>query len=239
MPRVETLAPGSIAKLLLPPPALKQVAQPYASFGGRAGESAAMLNRRAAERLRHRQSCVTPWDYERLLLENFPEVHRVKCIPHASETSWLAPGHLLIVALPDLRNRNLPDLLQPKVDLDTLTRMSELARAHASPQVTVRVRNPAYQPIRLDFKVRFRAGHPFDYSRRQLHAAIVQALSPWAFAADRPLLFGGRIYRSVLLDFIDEDQSPPASDVSDVFEHRDMGREGRQAGLDVLLISDG
>lgn len=203
-PRVETLAPGSIAKLLLPPPALKQVAQPYASFGGRAGESAAMLNRRAAERLRHRQRCVTPWDYERLLLENFPEVHRVKCIPHASETSWLAPGHLLIVALPDLRNRNLPDLLRPRVDLDTLTRMSELARAHASPQVTVRVRNPAYQPIRLDFKVRFRPGHPFDYSRQQLHAAIVQALSPWAFAADRPLLFGGRIYRSVLLDFIEE-----------------------------------
>ena len=26
----------------------------------------------------------------------------------------------------------------------------------------------------------------------------------WAFAGDRPLLFGGRIYRSVLLDFIEE-----------------------------------
>ncbi len=203
-PAVETLAPGSIAKLLAPPAALKQVAQPYASFGGRAGESAAMLNRRAAERLRHRQRCITPWDYERLLLENFPGVHRVKCIPHASETSWMAPGHLLIVAIPDLRNRNLPDLLQPKVDLDTLTQMTELAQAHASPQVTVRVRNPAYQAIRLDFKVRFRAGYPFDYTRRQLHEAIVQALSPWAFTAGRQLDFGGRIYRSVLLDFIEE-----------------------------------
>jgi len=68
----------------------------------------------------------------------------------------------------------------------------------------VRVRNPAYQAIRLDFKVRFRAGHPFDYTRRQLHEAIVQALSPWAFAAGRQLDFGGRIYRSVLLDFIEE-----------------------------------
>jgi hypothetical protein len=116
----------------------------------------------------------------------------------------MAPGHLLIVAIPDLRNRNLPDLLQPKVDLDTLTQMTELAQSHASPQVTVRVRNPAYQPIRLDFKVRFRAGYPFDYTRQQLHDAIVQALSPWAFAAGRQLDFGGRIYRSVLLDFIEE-----------------------------------
>ncbi len=203
-PAVETLAPGSIAKLLPAPPALKQVAQPYATFGGRAGESAAMLNRRAAERLRHRQRCVTAWDYERLLLENFPAVHRVKCIPHASDTSWMAPGHVLIIAIPDLRNRNLPDPLQPRVDLDTLTQMAELVRAHASPQLTVRVRNPAYQPVRLDFKVRFRAGHPFAYTRQRLHEAIVQALSPWAFAADRPLLFGGRIYRSVLLDFIEE-----------------------------------
>lgn len=203
-PAVETLAPGSIAKLLAPPAALKQVAQPHASFGGRASESAAMFNRRAAERLRHRQRCITPWDYERLLLENFPGVHRVKCIPHASETSWMAPGHVLIVAVPDLRNRNLPDLLQPKVDLDTLTQMTELSQAHASPQVTVRVRNPAYQAIRLDFKVRFRAGYPFDYTRRQLHESIVQALSPWAFAAGRQLDFGGRIYRSVLLDFIEE-----------------------------------
>lgn len=203
-PAVETLAPGSIAKLLAPPAGLKTVSQPYASFGGRAGESAAMLNRRAAERLRHRQRCITPWDYERLLLENFPGVHRVKCIPHASETSWMAAGHLLIVAIPDLRNRNLPDLLQPKVDLDTLTQMTALAQSHASPQVTVRVRNPAYQPVRLDFKVRFRPGLPFDHSRQQLHQAIVEALSPWAFAGGRQLDFGGRIYRSALLDFIEE-----------------------------------
>lgn len=203
-PAGETLAPGSIAKWLAPPAGLKQLSQPHAGFAGRAGEDAAALNRRAAERLRHRQRCITPWDYERLLLENFPGVHRVKCIPHASDSSWMAAGHVLIVAIPDLRNRNLPDLLQPRVDLDTLTRMRELAQAQASPQVTVHLRNPLYREIRLDFKVRFRAGHPFDYSRQLLHAAIVEVLSPWAFAAGRQIDFGGRIYRSVLLDFIEE-----------------------------------
>jgi hypothetical protein len=203
-PLVETRPPGSIDKLVAPPTGLKKVDQPYATFGGRVGESDALLRRRAAERLRHRQRCITPWDYERLLLEAFPGVHRVKCIPHASDTAWMAPGHVLIVAVPDLRNRNLPDLLQPKVDLDTLTRMAELAQAHASPQVSVHLRNPAYLPIRLDFKVRFRPGLPFDYTRQQLHAAIVRNLSPWAFETGRPLDFGGRIYRSVLLDFIEE-----------------------------------
>lgn len=203
-PPVETLPAGSIAKLIAPPATLKQVSQPYATFGGRAAESEAMRNRRAAERLRHRQRCVTPWDYERLLLEAFPAVHRIKCIPHASEHSWMAPGNVLVVAIPDLRNQNAVDPLQPRVDLDTLTQMREMAQRHAGQQVVVRVRNAHYVPIRLDFKVRFRPGHPFNYSRQQLHAALLQALSPWAFASDAPLQFGGRLYRSVLLNLVEE-----------------------------------
>lgn len=203
-PQAETLPAGSIAKLQSPPPALKQLTQPYATFGGRAAETEAMRNRRAAERLRHRQRCVTPWDYERLLLEAFPAVHRIKCIPHASDKSWMAPGNVLIVAIPDLRNQNAPDPLRPRVDLDTLTQMAELARAHAAPQLTVRVRNAEFIEIRLDFKVRFRPGYPFDYTRRQLHDSLVQALSPWAFSSDVPLQFGGRLYRSVLLDLVEE-----------------------------------
>jgi hypothetical protein len=131
-------------------------------------------------------------------------VHRIKCIPHASEHSWMAPGNVLVVAIPDLRNQNAVDPLQPRVDLDTLTQMREMAQRHAGQQVVVRVRNAHYVPIRLDFKVRFRAGHPFNYSRQQLHAALLQALSPWAFASDTPLQFGGRLYRSVLLNFVEE-----------------------------------
>ena len=44
-------------------------------------------------------------------------------------------GHVLIVAIPDLRNQNAPDPLRPRVDLDTLTQMAELAKAHAGPQL--------------------------------------------------------------------------------------------------------
>lgn len=195
---------GQIGRLLAAPPALKQVAQPYASEGGRATESDAQLQRRAAERLRHRQRCITPWDYERLLLEAFPEVHRIKCIPHASDSSWMAPGNVMLVVIPDLRQRNALDPLRPKVDIDTLSRLQETARRHAAPQLTVRVKNPLYQPVRLDFKVRFRVGLPFEHYRQQLHDAIVRALSPWAFEGEREVQFGGCIYRSVLLDFVEE-----------------------------------
>ena len=199
----QPLPAGSIAKQKVALAAVKTVRQPYASFGGAPGESDAALVRRAAERLRHRNRCITSWDYERMVLEAFPTVHKVKCIPHASPTSWLAPGSLLIVVVPDLRNQNAVDPLRPHVDIDTLARIETYAAAHAGMQVALTARNPRYQAVQLDFKVRFRAGYAYNFHRQKLHDEIVRALSPWAFDGGTEIEFGGRLYRSVLLDFVE------------------------------------
>jgi hypothetical protein len=37
-----------------------------------------------------------------------------------------------------------------------------------------------------------------------LKQELIAFLSPWAFDAERPIAFGGRVYRSVLLDFVEE-----------------------------------
>jgi hypothetical protein len=184
--------------------AVKKVVQPFAGFGGRPRERDVSLTKRAAERLRHRQRCISPWDYERLLLEAFPEIHRIKCIPHASESSWLAPGHLLLVPIPDLRLKNAVDPLRPRVDLATLERIRTFAQAHAAMNVQIHARNPDYRRVRLDFKVRFRPGLSFNFYRGELEKAVIQVLAPWAFEPMRQVEFGGQIYRSVLLDVVEE-----------------------------------
>jgi hypothetical protein len=198
------LPAGSIAKLKAPAAAIKSVAQPYAGFGGRMQETDEMLTRRAAERLRHRNRCLTPWDYERMLLEAFPDVRKVKCIPHARDSSWLAPGCVMLVVVPDLRNRNAVDPLRPRVDIDTLGRMTEFVQQHCGMQVRAKVKNPRYQRVQLDFKVRFLPGKAFQFYSRHLNDALVRALSPWAYDAGRAIEFGGQVYRSVLLDFVEE-----------------------------------
>lgn len=199
------LPAGSISKMRTQPAAIKSCRQPYATFGGRPAESAEHFRRRVAERLRHKNRCVTPWDYERIVLEAFPGVHRVKCIPHATGDCWLAPGNVLIVVVPDLNNRNGVNPLAPKVDADTLARIAAHVGARSAGQVTVRVRNPRYQQILLDFKVRLRRGYAFNTYGRELNRAIVRMLSPWAFGeANRDIGFGGTIYKSVLLDRIEE-----------------------------------
>ena len=228
-----TLPAGAIAKLVQPQTAIKALAQPYASFDGALQEDEAALARRAAERLRHRSRAITPWDHERLVLDAFPQLARVRCVPYAHAGSWRAPGSVMLVVLPDLRQRAFAGVLQPRVDLDTLQRIEAFVRARsplwlqqvptgapAGTTSAITVRNPSYQPVRLSFKVRMRPGFAFSFYKAELNAAIVRLLSPWAFDTTQSLDFGGRVVRSALVNAIED--LPYVDHVTDVR----LGREG-------------
>lgn len=201
------LEAGRIARLKSGLNGVKTVRQPYASFDGVPEETGNSFHCRVSERLRHKDRCVTPWDYERIVLGAFPKIHKVKCIPHAREGSWLAPGHVLLVVVPDLKNRNAMDPLEPKVDADTLSRVTAFVRDRAGMGVKIKVKNPAYQKIQVDFKVKFHAGFEFNDCSKQLKQRLIEFLSPWAFQSERDIAFGGKVYKSVVLDFIEEIES--------------------------------
>ena len=198
------LGKGSISKLRNGLSAVKSVSQPYASFGGRAVESDDAFYTRVSERLRHKNRCITAWDYERIILEAFPKVHKVQCIPHAKEDRWLSPGNVLIVIIPDMRNKNAMDLLQPKVNADTISRITSYVQKHTGIQVQLKVKNPCYQKIQLDFKVKFYDKYEFNYYSEHLRQELIQFLSPWAFKTDYEISFGGKVYKSVVLNFVEE-----------------------------------
>jgi hypothetical protein len=238
------LASGKISKLKTPIASVKAITQPFASFGGAATESSEAMETRAAERLRHKNRCVTPWDYERVVLDAFPQIHRVKCIPHARDGAWQAPGHALLVVVPDLRNTNARDPLQPKADQETLARIQRHVDARCGIEVTVKVKNPRYQKIRASFAVKFRTGYEFNAHRVLLEQDLIAFLSPWAFDSKRSLAFGGRVYRSVLLDFVAE--RPYVSYVTDFRMYSyvaalagaaDVG-EAMAETPDAILVSD-
>lgn len=199
-----TLPPGRLTRLKTPIAAVKSVAQPFASFGGAAAEGEAARNTRAAERLRHRDRCLTAWDYERIVLDAFPSVHTVNCIAHAGPGGWRKSGHVLLVVVPDLRGRRAVDALRPKVDLHTLQRIREHVAARAGMDVTVHVANPRYQTVTADFRVRFRPGCDRNFFRNRLQAELIAYLSPWAAEREPGPSFGGRIHRSTLLDFVEQ-----------------------------------
>jgi hypothetical protein len=201
---LKPLPAGRIGKLKKPLAQIKKISQPYASFGYTPQESQTDFYTRVSERLRHKDRALTIWDTERLVLANFPNIQRVKCIPHAKPGSWQAPGHVQVIVVADLRNNNAVNPLQPRVDSDTLSEIQQFLQRRNSQQMEYHIVNPRYQPVQLSFKVQFRPGYEFNYYQTVLQQKIIEYLSPWAFAQDKEIHFGGRIMAAVLVDYIED-----------------------------------
>lgn len=183
--------------------AVKAVAQPFASFGGRLKEPPNAYYTRVSERLRHRQRAQTIYDYERLVLAAFPEVYKVKCIPHTDDTAHHVPGAVTVIVVPDLRDQNAVDPLRPRVSTGTLDAIRDHLVAHASDFVRIAVLNPLFESVQVRGHVQFHPGRDAGYYLSVLEDEITQFLSPWV-SGTADLAFGGRIHRSWILDFIEE-----------------------------------
>jgi hypothetical protein len=211
-----TLAAETISKLAQPDSAVKSVRQPFPSFGGRAAELPAAFHTRISERLRHKDRAIGLWDYERLVLEAFPEIYKVKCLDHTQyEPSdsgegiyrELAPGHVTIVTIPELRFNHSRDRLRPYTSLGLLEKIAAFLQKRLSCFARLHVKNPEFEEVFVDFRVRLRAGFDETYYVNQLRQAITAFLSPWAFEGGGSPSFGGRMYKSVLINFVEEQAS--------------------------------
>ena len=68
---------------------------------------------------------------------------------------------------------------------------------------TIHAQNPNYEEIKLEFEVAFHAGLEFGYQKKQLNEDLLKYLNPWAYEEGKDIRFGGRIHKSVLINFID------------------------------------
>jgi hypothetical protein len=158
---------------------------------------------RVSERLRHKNRAVTIWDYERLVLQEFPEVSKVKCLNHTCETSEMSPGHVTLVLVPDLQNKHATNLLQPGVSKATLEDVKTFIKGLSPSLVEIHVNNPVYEEIQLEFEVSFLKGYEFGFYHQELNRELLEFLSPWSTGKQAEIQFGGRIEKSVLLLFVE------------------------------------
>jgi hypothetical protein len=198
------LPAGTITKLIDRDASIKSVSQPFSSFGGRMAERDASFRIRVAERLRHKRRAVTLFDYERLVLERFPEVYKVRCLTHTNGDSEYAPGSVRVVVVPNLRNRNAVDPLRPRLSLSRLEEIRRDLTDMATDFASIEVVNPDYEEVRARLNVRFRTGFDKGYYTGRLEQDIIRFLSPWLYDEGIDLTFGGRVHRSAILNFIDE-----------------------------------
>lgn len=199
----------TISKFVESNSAIKEITQPYASFGGKMPERPESFYTRVSERLRHKNRAVTIWDYERLILNEFPSVYKVKCLNHTrfkgslKEYSEIAPGHVSLVVVSDMVNKNAVDPLKPKTSLITLTEIEQFTRGLMADCAELHVRNPLYEEVKVSFNVKFRQGRDGGFYSDLLNSEIKSFLSPWAFETTPDVVFGGKIHKSRILHFIE------------------------------------
>lgn len=202
----QALPPDTVQGLLQRLPGIKTAAQPYSSFGGRSAEGDETYYRRVAERLRHKQRALSAWDVEHLLLEQFPELYRVKCLSVDQQTydTQVPPGQVEVIVLPNLRGRLPQDPLQPRLPLADLDRMSAWLQTLGPEAAHYRLRNARFLPLQVEARLRLRPGYEAAYYLQQLNAELTRYLSPWAFDDNADIRFGGTVYVGQILNFIEE-----------------------------------
>ncbi len=203
------IAANTISKLAVADGTVKQVTQPYPSFGGKLPENTARFDQRISERLRHKNRAVTAWDYERLVLQNFQQIHKVKCINHTNLSSKeyceLKPGHVLVVTIPDLSNLPGANKYLPFTDVGLLNDILVFLKPHTSPFVDLKVMNPQFEGVQFQFDVTFQKGLDENFYKGQLNTDIMNFLMPWASGSyTQDIEFGGTIEKSAVLNFVQQ-----------------------------------
>lgn len=198
------LEAGSIAKLITRVPQVKAVSQPYNSFDGKYKETDEAFYRRVSERLRHKNRAITQWDYEQLILQEFPNVFMVKCLNHTSEKSFMAPGHVTLVVVPNTKNKNAFDIYQPRVSRASLNRIQNYVNGLNTMQVKAQVINPNYQEAAIQTKVKFFDEFDEAFYTKQLDEDIKKFISPWAFGDSETVSFNVKLNVNQLVNYLEQ-----------------------------------
>ncbi|MBB1199761.1 hypothetical protein EGM70_05520 [Enterobacteriaceae bacterium 89] len=161
-------------------PNLAAIAQLNAMIKIPETESDQHFQMRVSENLRHKGKALTPWDYEHLILENFPEVGAVYCFPTRTFYSHSkVPGRVLIIVTP-VNTQCDHSLCSPKqLDSSYLLSIRRFLLAVSRPHVQIEVRNPGYEKIQIRCKVAFKEGVSHGPALRRLEYVIKSQLCPW------------------------------------------------------------
>ncbi|WP_188566355.1 hypothetical protein [Undibacterium terreum] len=163
-------------------PGVDSIYQIRRSFDGKAAESAQQFRVRASERLRHKNRALTPADIELLILEQFPQVYKVKCFPSlCSEEDpkrRLRPGHILIVAIPYL-NRDGHVNQKPTLSGFLIHEIEKFVRQYASPDASISVENPVYEEVQVRCTIKLTSQLNSGRLSEKINQALCDYLSPW------------------------------------------------------------
>ena len=182
---------------------VKSVTQPYNTFDGKPEENDASYYKRVSERIRHKNRAIALWDYENIVLQEFQNIYRVKCLNHTNTKSLLAAGCVTLAVVPDTVNKNMFNILQPRVSTAYLNKIQAYVSQLTSLHVKLDVINPVYEEVKIDITVKFYNEFDKALYTLELNEDLKKFLSPWAFDEAKNVEFGITLHQTVLIDFVE------------------------------------
>lgn len=204
------LVAGSVSKLNEADASVKKLIQPFDSFGGRVPAEQGDFYVSVSELLRHKGRAIQKFDYERLALEAFPQLFKVKCINHSFALDAhqyfndfpVAPGYVLLAVIPDLNQLKAAQSFEPRAPVSMLDDIQEYFKSRISPFVRFRAMNPRYEKVRFCMKVKLYIGKDENYYNEKLKQDLREFMAPWAVGQYDKLSFGQCVSRSEIIRFL-------------------------------------
>lgn len=184
-------------------PDIATINQPIESFGGRPRETRKTFQLRMSERLRHKNRANLGWDYERLLLTQFPSIWKVQTLPATSlEQDGHVPGSVIVVVVPGPDSQEVMDPTAPTYSAAELSRFENYLGLHTSPFIKLKVVNPNYVRITVDATVQFYDNEAPGSLTDRLNDDLIEFLSPWFYDATRVATHGTYASLADISEFI-------------------------------------
>lgn len=175
------LPANTIKKTLSVIPGLKKVKQPYEGEFGEPDESDLSFKCRVSERLRHKGRAWTSWDYERLVLEKFPQIALVKCSRATGENGLINAGSVTLVVIPKCGCFRQKNYCEPKISEELRTQVIDYLKDIASPFVDIRIADPIYVKMSVTAEVDLKSEYVDEkYYKSLITERLVKFIAPWS-----------------------------------------------------------
>lgn len=221
----EPFPPYSIVAIESKIQGITKVNQPFESFGGKAEETFIQFYTRVSERLRHKNRGWTAWDVERLILSRFDDIEQVRCFSgiagsgerayeyldlddknQAFEINYRASieefnsNKVILVIVP----RKLKYLKEhiPIANFRKLEQIRRFIKDKMSPFVSIKVRNPEFEYLRIQCDIKFTERGNEGYDMARLKDIIAGFICPWYIDQSDAIEFNKEINVDALKEYI-------------------------------------
>lgn len=196
----QPLPPFSVQRSVENIEGIESVIQPLPSFNGFPHEPEERFFTSVSERLRHKGRAIMPWDFERMILEEFPAVQKVACLPTMTSENLDAPGSVLIVVSPK-ENQQI-QVTEPMASSELLYQVKTFIAGMMSPFLKLEVRNPAYERIKIICGVKFKDGYNYGFFLQKLNEELKKYLTKGNEKGSTTMNLGGKVNTSDILSFM-------------------------------------